>query len=159
MKNALVVLTGLTGLLLFSCNGQPEADASGASVIQLDTAPPFDTIMQTRPKEVYYGIDTALEYDSVIYEQDGKILTFGVINGTFHHMDRDHFMYYTIADSNGLLHRFFVNTENQRQMDKYYEGYEPARGHPVQVKWERGSLPIREGGGMMTVYQAKAIIE
>jgi hypothetical protein len=115
------------------------------------------TTADVRADEKWYGLDS--EDDTVVYEKDGKILTNGYVTGTFERMDRGDFMHFVMRDSNGYLHSFFMNTGNQRQMDKYFEGYEPARGHPVTVKWIRGPLQVSDGGTMVTLYQAKEIIE
>jgi hypothetical protein len=105
----------------------------------------------------FYGIDSAT--DTILYERDGKILSSGYVQGTFERIDRGDFMHFVVRDSNGYLHRFFIYLDNQRQMDKYYEGYEPARGHPVSIKWVRGPLRIDDDSAVTTVYQAKEIIE
>lgn len=156
MKRVLFLFIGAFSLLI-ACSEQPGATANKAADLQLDTAAPIDSTGHKEPEDVYYGIDS--EDDTVVYEKDGVILSSGVISGTFHHMDRHDFMHFVLADSNGMLHSFFMNTKNQRQMDVYYEGYEPARGHPVTVKWERGALSLGQDGSKKTVYQAVEIIE
>lgn len=107
--------------------------------------------------EKFYGID--FEGDTIVYEQDGQVLNSGVVTGTFERLERGDFMHFVVRDSNALLHRFFIYLANQQQMDKYHDGYEPARGHPVTVKWIRAPLPIGEHGAPVMVYQAKEIYQ
>ena len=142
----------LTVLFLSCGEARQPANADPGSTADTEV---LDTLPHAEEK--WYGKDS--ENDTVIYESDGKILTKGIIQGTFYRIERDDFMYYVIADSNGLLHRFFLNTEDQRQMDKFFDGYEPARGHPVTVEWIRGQLALGKDGGMVTMYQAKKIVE
>lgn len=139
-----------------ACSEQPDA-AHEKVTSQPEETMHTDDHGHPEPEGVYYGIES--EDDTVVYEKDGVILKSGVISGTFHHMDRHDFMHFVLADSNGMLHSFFMNTKDQRQMDRYYEGYEPARGHPVTVKWERSALSLGKDGSKKTVYQAVEIIE
>lgn len=156
--------SGLILLLAFfvslnSCNEQVEQESreEGKTLLFENVSDDPDTIILKQIEENYFGVD--YEGDTVIYVQEGVIQKSGVVTGTFYKLERGDFLHFVLADSNGLLHSFFMNTGDQRQMDKYYEGYEPSRGHPVTVKWVREPLMVSDGGVMMTVYQAKEIYE
>ncbi len=155
-------------LVLASGCGSPETQDDKADSIRpgvdtsltvpVDSINPalFDDSSLVSPPDIegprqYYGED--YDGDTVLYEEQGKMLTEGTVTGTFVEIRRGDYLHLILRDEQGLYHSFWILFDDTKLMDEYWEGKQPNVGQKIRVHWIRTREYIYEARSEMVIYK------
>jgi len=173
-KNFIVVF--FTALILFNCSDKKTEPATNINLlndsvpeisIESDSARPvlpdgseisngdWDHKYPQTDTNIFYGYD--YDGDSVIYKEGSEILKEGDLIANFIEIQRGDFVHIVLKDSVGWYHSFFVYLDNEKQMNKYWEGYAPKPLQKLKIHWKRQRIVVSDGGATTLAYCAVKI--
>jgi hypothetical protein len=111
----------------------------------------FATAPDTNGPRKYYGED--YDGDTILYEENGKVLTQGIVTGTFVEIQRGDYLHLILQDEQGWYHSFWILNGESKLMDEYWEGKQPNEGQKIRVHWIRMREYMYEARSEMVIYK------